>query len=686
MSVRRTRRAVSARAVFALAVASLAGGGAASAQAKRPLSLVSLAEIPRVQDAQLSPDGRFVSYMLARADWSANRLVAHLWRQATTGGSPSQVTAGETGESLGRWSPDSRTLLYIARADNGAQVFLVPAQGGPSRQLTHHATSVYGAAPPVWAPDGTAIYFLASDPATGLERERARLRDDVRAFREDDKPRRLWKVTVADGVEQPLTSGTFSVLSFRISRDGGTIVEHRAPSPLDDDSLQSEVWLTDASGRNPRRVTNNSIDELEAELSPDNSTVLFLSESNARLEPYFPSSLFVVPVAGGPPTLLLPDFPYSIDHASWSPDGRTILAVVNVGVHSEIFRIDVAARKAAALTDGRHSTQFWSLSPSAGRMVFQRDEPTRLGDVWTLPVEGGTPARVTGVYDALDREFELPRQERFAWKSADGTAIEGLLFYPPDYRAGTRYPVVVQLHGGPVDSDKFGYGPGVVLNYVPVLTAKGYVVFRVNYRGSAGYGSAFLRDVLGGYFKNMHLDVMAGVDALVRDGIADPDRLAVMGWSAGGHLTNKLITFTTRFKAASSAAGVANWVSFLAETDTRTGRSDWFNGLPWGKDAVVETAWNSSPIKDAANVKTPTLLLAGEGDERVPLAQSVEMYRALLANGVTTGLYLAPREPHQWGELRHQLYKANLELEWFDRYVNGRTYTWERAPGDPAGP
>ncbi len=153
-----------------------------------------------------------------------------------------------------------------------------------------------------------------------------------------------------------------------------------------------------------------------------------------------------------------------------------------------------------------------------------------------------------------------------------------------------------------------------------------------------------------------------------------------MGWSAGGHLTNKLITFTDRFKAASSGAGAADWVSMYAQTDTRASRTIWFGGTPWQKNAPIDLYWDASPLKDAANVKTPTLFFVGENDPRVPMPQSVEMYRALKSNGVQTKLYVAPREGHQWGELRHQLFKANAELDWFEGHVMGRAYTWEKAP------
>ena len=384
----------------------------------------------------------------------------------------------------------------------------------------------------------------------------------------------------------------------------------------------------------------------------------------------------------------MPDFKYAIDAATWAPDGKSIYAVVNMGVHEEVFQIDVASHSAKQLTDGKHyipaTGSGWSFAPRAGLMAMQLDEPTRYGDVWTLPMSstgGGAPTRITGVYDALERDFALPRQERVEWKSADRTAIEGLLVYPLDYREGTRYPLVVQLHGGPTESDKYGFGSGLLSNYVPVLAARGYAILRPNYRGSAGYGNAFYRDIIGGrYFKNMTDDVMTGVDALVKQGLADPDRLALSGWSAGGHLANKLITMTDRFKAASSGAGVANWLSMYGQTDTRANRTIWFGGTPWQKNAPIAAYWNNSPIKDVANARTPTLFFVGENDPRVPMPQSIEMYRALKSLDVPTHLYAAPRESHQWLEIRHLLFKANAELEWFEKYVRGRTYAWEQAP------
>ena len=287
--------------------------------------------------------------------------------------------------------------------------------------------------------------------------------------------------------------------------------------------------------------------------------------------------------------------------------------------------------------------------------------------------------RVTGVYDAVERTFRLPRQERIEWKSTDGATIEGLLFYPLDYAAGNRYPLVIQIHGGPGDADRFGFWGWS--DYIQVLTARGYAVLRPNYRGSIGYGDAFYRDMVGGFFNHSHLDVLAGVDALVKQGLADPDRLAVMGSSAGAHIVNKLVTFTDRFKAAASFAGASNWISLYAQSDLRGNRALWFGGTPWQKNAPIDQRFRDQSLsKHVANVRTPTLFLVGENDTRVVWPRRSRMHRALQDGGVPTHLEVAPREGHVWVEPRHQLFKANVELEWFERYVMGRPYVWESAP------
>ena len=333
-----------------------------------------------------------------------------------------------------------------------------------------------------------------------------------------------------------------------------------------------------------------------------------------------------------------------------------------------------------ALTSGDHSLSGWSFEAAAGQHVFGINSPTNAGDLHLLAADGGEPRKVTGVFDYLAETYRLPKQEAVRWDGDDGMEVEGLLYWPLDYQEGTRHPLVVQTHGGPAASDKFGFGSWS--SYVQVLTARGYFVFKPNYRGSTGYGDAVLRDMVGHYYRQSHLDVMTGVDYLIDRGLVDGDRMAKMGWSGGGHMTNKIITHTDRFKAASSGAGAVNWISMYGQSDVRIYRTPWFGGTPWQEDAPIDVYWEHSPLKDIYKVTTPTLVLVGENDLRVPAAQSIELIRALKANGVESHLYMAPREPHGWQELRHELFKVNVEIDWFERHVRGIEYEWEVAPGD----
>ena len=649
----------------------------AAAQAQRPMTLVDLLNVPRISDPQLSPDGTQVLYVLARADWKANKRIGHIWRVQADGTGSIQMTNGTDGESSPRWSPDGKAIAFVAkRGEDAGEIFLLPANGGEGRVLTRHGTAVSRIA---WSPDGSSIYFTAPEAKTDEEKGKEKAKDDVFAFDEDFKQPHVWKVAVNDGREQRLTSGDFAVTDFELTRDGQKIVTQRAPNPLFGYADQGEVWIMNADGTNATALTHNQVPENGAEASPDGSQVLFLSQANERFEPYYNRKIFLTRAGGGAARVLTSDLPYEVEQAAWSKDGRSIFFLANMGVHAELFQLDVATGKSKQLTDGRHAITNWRYSPEADRHVFAIDEPTNPGDLYTLPASGGVaPTPVTHVFANLTQEFKLPRQEKLEWKGADGVTVEGILYYPVDYREGQKYALTVQTHGGPQASDKFGFGSWG--DYVQILTAKGYAVLHPNYRGSTGTGDAFTRDMVGHYFKNAHLDVMAGVDKVIAMGVADPNRLVKMGWSGGGHMTNKLITFTDRFKAASAGAGAANWVSMYAQSDVRTYRTPWFGATPWGVNAPIDNYWDNSPLKYVANVKTPTIFLVGEKDPRVPMPQSVEMYRALKSNGVPTHLYVAPREPHGWQELRHQLFKMNVELAWFEKYAMGREYTWEKAP------
>jgi len=671
-------RTVHWRFPLAASVVVLALTAAVGTQSPRPLGIVDLLNLPRVADPQLSPDGRDVLYTRADADWKVGRRVSHIWRAAVGGGEAMQLTSGTDGEEGPRWSPDGKQIAFTAkRGDNdAAQIYLLPVDGGEARQLTSHATAVSELS---WTPDGRAIYFKAADPKTADEKARERQKDDVYAYDENYKQAHLWKVTVATKAETRVTDGDFSVNNYELSEDGSKIVYHRWPTPLLGDNDRGEVWMMNADGSGAVQLTHNAVPENDATISPDNSQVAFVSGSNAKFDSYYNGRLFIVPAAGGTPRPIVGESePIAVDRALWSHDGKSIYFLANLGVHEEVFVVPASGGTPKQLTDGKHGMGAWTLRNDRLAMVVS--DAASGGDVWTLTIGDAAPRQVTHVFDNLTRDFKLGRQEAIQWKGADGRTVEGLLTYPVDYQAGQKYPLAVITHGGPQASDK--YSIGALSDEVQVLAGKGYASLQPNYRGSTGYGDAFLRDMIGHYFQNAHLDVMTGVDEVIRRGLADPDRMVKMGWSGGGHMTNKIITFTDRFKAAASGAGAANWISMYAQSDIRFQRTPWFGGTPWQKNAPIEAYWNNSPLKDVANVKTPTIFFVGERDPRVPMPQSIEMYRALKANGVPAHLYVAPREPHGWGELRHQLYKLNAELEWFEKYATKRPYIWEKAPGE----
>ena len=673
------------RLTMAIALVLLAASAAVRTQTPRPMGIVDLLSIPRISDPQLSPSGQEVLYTRADADWKSGRRVSHIWRASIDGGQPVQLTSGAEGESGPRWSPDGKTIAFAAkRGDNEfAQIYLLPVDGGEARQLTAHASAICSPSScggeMTWTPDGAAIYFKASDAKTADEKAREKARDDVYMYDENYKQTHLWKVTVASKTESRVTDGDFSVTNYDLSADGRKLTYLRAPTPLLGDGDRSEVWVANADGTNAVQITKNSVQETNPAISPDNANVLFLSGSNARFETYYNGRLFVAPASGGPARVVVGETePIDVNRAIWSKDGQSIYFLANLGVHEEIFVVPVSGGKPRQITNGKHSLSSWSLT--ADRFAFIAANSHSGGEVWTMAPNDTAPKQITHVFDYLGRDIKLGAQEAITWKGADGVPVEGLVTYPVDYKAGQKYPLAVMTHGGPQAADK--YSVGSMAYEIQVLAGKGYVSLQPNYRGSTGYGDAFLRDMVGHYFQNAHLDVMAGVDELIRRGVADPDRMVKMGWSAGGHMTNKIITITDRFKAASTGAGVAQWMSMYAQSDIRSYRTPWFGGTPWQVGAPIEAYWNNSPLKDVAKVKTPTLFFVGEKDPRVPMPQSLEMYRALKSNGVPTHLYVAPREPHGWGELRHQLSKLNAEIEWFEKYATQRPFTPERAPGD----
>ena len=653
---------------------SVAAAVAPPAKAMTPLDVLNM---PAVSGPRLSPTGDQVVYSQSRADWKKNRRVADLWLADLGSGKSRQLTFDEHGENQVQWSPDAAFISFVAEreGDDHRALYLLPLNGGEAFTVAEHKADIVSYE---WSRDGRFIYFIANEPLGEEIEKRKKAKDDMFPFEVPLSYRHIWRLDIEQKSIDKITDGEYFVRGFALSPDNTFIAFNRANSLTIDARHAADIWMVPSSGGPEKRLTENSFAENSLRISPDNKHILFTAEVNEAGEYYHDTNLFVLTIATGKLRLLAGEHDFEVQAAHWSNNGRFIYILANMGVRSEIWQVNVKNDKAKQLTDGTHTLRGWRYERAADRHVFLRTTPTDPGDIWWMRGRGGNPVAVTRVHAGLSETYRLPQQRLVRWQAADGTPLEGLLTLPLDYEQGKRYPAVFHTHGGPRSSSQ--YGQFRWSTYLPVLAAKGYAFLTTNHRGGRGYGDAFMRDMVGGYFNNAQHDVMSGVDYLVEAGIADPDQLVKMGWSAGGHMTNKVITITDRFKAASSGAGAVDWVSMYGESDTRYGRTDWFGGSPWQENAPLEVYREHSPLKDMWKVTTPTLIFVGQRDIRVPPTQSILLHRALRDLGVESTLYIAPRERHGFRELRHRLFKINAELEWFERHARGRSYEWQAAP------
>jgi len=648
--------------------------GFLQAQEKRPMNFVDVVSLKSVSSPRLSPDGKQLLFTVSKACWKENKTISHIYRIQTDGTDFVQMTNSKDGERGGQWSPDGKTIAFVTkRGEDESQIYFLNNNGGEAIQFTEHETSVDAFE---WSPDGKKIYFMAKDSKSEEEEKKDEEKDDAFLFEQDWKHTHLWVIDVDTKEEKRLTEGDFNVRSFKVSRDGSKIVYTRSPTPLFDDVLNSEIFIMDLSDGASIQITQNIVYEVSIDLSPDNNHILFVADANENMDDhYYQGALFVVPAEGGMPEYLLPDFTPEVYGATWSADGKHIYFLASMGVHVELFTLALKSKELKQLTDGQHAMYEFDYVPKIDRIVYQENSPKNPGRFFISSMKSFKPQLVYDPYVEDLRPFKLANYEAVRWTSNDGHTVEGILIYPLDYEEGNRYPLLAHTHGGPASSDKMTFD-----GYAHARAGRGYAILKPNYRGSTGYGNEVLRDMVGHYFLNADDDVLTGVDYLIEKGIADPERLGTLGWSAGGHMTNWLVTETVRFKAASSGAGASNWISMYSQSDVRIYRTPWFLGDPWHADSPLQTYREHSAIFRVHRAKTPTLILVGENDKRVPMPQSVEMYRGLKANGVPTELVVFPRSGHGPRELRHRLYRMNKEFQWLEKYIMERDFEFDQSP------
>jgi dipeptidyl aminopeptidase/acylaminoacyl peptidase len=653
-----------ARVIFlAIALATVLATSA-PAQQKRPMTPEDVIALKQVSDPQISPDGRFVAYVVTSADLKEDAADPDIWLVAASGGDPIRLTTNNKRDTEPRWSPDGKRLAFISnRDDNKAQIFLISPFGGEAQKLTESKTAVQSFA---WSPDGRRIAYIAQQEPIADEEKKQKDKDDTIVVDQNYKMSRIWLIDVDTKKATELVKGDYSASEPQWSPDAKTIAYVTVPTPKADDGGVTDIWMVSVESGKPRKLTNNEGPDASPRWSPDGSKIAYLSrdEKNGLLGQLH---LTVMSADGSGVHEVAVGFKYQPGPAIWSPDGRTIYFVSQVGTTSQLFSAPATGGEPRAISSITGVISQATFSKDGSVAAFTKSDIQHPADVYvTRSLSSFAPVQLTN-HNPEVAGFELGRGELIRWKSKDGIEIEGLVLYPIGFEQGKRYPMVVDVHGGPsgVWTQAF---PGTWGNFGHVWAGHGWVCFYPNIRGSSGYGENFLLSNVRDWGGADYQDIQTGIDSLIAKGIADPERLAQAGWSYGGYMTAWTLTQTNRFKAVMVGAGLTDMFSMYSTDDLQRILDGYFGGEPWNE---LESYRRASAMTFIKQARTPTLIQHGAADQRVPPTQAWELYMGLKKNHVPVEMRLFPREPHGLQEPRHQLDKMRREYAWFSKYVLG---------------
>lgn len=617
-------------------------------------------------DPQLSPDGHLVAYTVAPAGKRGEHPQRAIWLAATDGATPPRrATAGTVNDTMPRWSPDGSALYFLSdRAERGkAQLHRLPLAGGEAEALTDWKGGVAEFVP---LPGDRTIAFLAKDGPTDEEARRERERDDAKVYGErwPQHRLRLLDLTTRD-VRTVDALGDCHVAEISPSPDGTQIAAYTWPSPgLDNNAFPVPLYLVDTVSGTARQLC--TLPTGGGDLTWDRDGLEIVYVARAAEGGAAGNGLFAVALNDPTSRMLVPNLP-ACPTASTRGGAGDILVTVATGLDTTINRLDPEADTLTELLHATGGLDGLTVSADGGTIAVLRSTPSEALNVWAGPT-GGPLTRLTDLRPEL-REITWGTQERLAWTAPDGLAIDGLLILPPGKtRADGPFPLIAVIHGGPYGrfADDFQLSTGRPSAQWHALA--GYAVLTPNPRGGVGHGQAFAISVAGRVGLEDWGDIVAGIDQLIADGVADPDRLGIGGWSQGGFMTAWAVGQTDRFKCGVMGAGVSDWGMMVAESDVPTfeaglgGSTGWEGVGPHQHDAI-------SPISFVHRVKTPVLLLHGERDERVPVSQAQFFAQGLRRHGVPNELVIYPREPHGLQERNHQLDALRRARAWFDRWL-----------------
>lgn len=659
-----------------------------AAQTRRALTLDDHSRIVSVGDPQRSPDGVWVAYTVSTIDAEKDRRNTDVWMVKWDGSEQLQLTSSPDGESSPRWSPDGKYLAFVAsrgteeEKKKGGQIWLLNRAGGEAQKVS----DIKGGVSDIqWSPDSTRIAYTADDqdPADepekldGWKRKTAPPividRYHFKADREGYLKQLYSHIAVfelATKTATVITSGKTDDRSPSWSPDGMQIAFLSKRGHADPDRTSNEdMWVVEArAGAEPKQITKTAEGEAgRPAWSPDGSRLAAVIGDTDRFAQYSMSKLIVVPsnppASAGPatkPPIYMPSLDRAVSNIAWSADGRNLSFLLQDDRTNHLATVPAENPNG---TPQRHSTGRRVIgSPSPGKdgnFAVLAAEPARMSEVYAL--EGSNLRQLTKHNDKLLGELQLATTADFQSKSKDGTEVHGLIVKPAGYKPGTKYPTLLIVHGGPNGQDQHSFSFDREF-----LAANGYVVLAINYRGSAGRGTAFQKAIIADWGNLEVADLLGAVDEAVRQGIADPNRLGIGGWSYGGISTDAMIATDTRFKAAVSGAGVALYMS-LYGVDQYIIQYDQELGQPWKN----KEAWTkmSHGFFNADKIKTPTLFMGGEKDFNVPIAGGEQMYQALKSLGIDTQLVVYPGQFHGLTIPSYERDRLQRYLNWFNKYL-----------------
>jgi dipeptidyl aminopeptidase/acylaminoacyl peptidase len=679
-------------ATLLLAILPLAASAQHPPTQPRPVTVDDLFQIREVSDPQLSPDAQSVAYSVKTLSLKDDKSEERIWTVPVSGGDAIPMSAEGVSSSHPRWSPDGKFLAFLsARNEGKTQIWLLNRSGGEAQHLTDTPQDVDDFA---WSPDSARVVVILRDPSEEeLADAKTKDKDKDDAGDKDKKPKtrkpwvidrmqfktdevgyldrrraHLYILDLATRQLTQITSGDYDDAQPAWSPDGRLIAfASNRSQPDPDRTYNTDVWVVEANntdkGAHLIQVTTNPGDDSAPAWSPDGKLIAYTTQLDPRLFEYATHHIAVSPAAGGPARVLTQSFDRNATQPRFSPDGSSVYFIADDDGTQILARVPATGGQVTRAISGRFMLYAYSVAKN-GDLAAQIDMPDRPSEIYSQPASANKLTRLTKTNDAALGQLKLVQPEYVSFKSKDGTTVHGYLYKPLDYTPGKKVPTLLRPHGGPV----WAYYAEFT-HLAQLFAANGYAVLLPNPRGSTGYGENYAKAIFADWGNKDFQDDMAMVDYAISQGIADPDKLGVGGWSYGGISTDFIIGQTTRFKAAISGAGEALNTSFYGhdqyqrDYETELGR-------PWENHAL----WDKlSPFYKVANITTPTLFMGGDIDWNVPILGGEQMYQALKSLGRETQLVVYPGEYHEFKTPTHLKDRLQRYLAWYAHYVKAES-------------